>query len=71
MNDLTFHEVRRRVELTEKLKTKVLNPNEADELKSILEKEKKKATTGGDLLTVLAIAFLIGLVLDYLSDEKK
>jgi len=70
LNDLTPQEVVRRVELTEKLKTKVLGTNEADELKVILEKEKKKATTGGDLLAVLAIAFLIGLVIEYLSDEK-
>ena len=41
MNDLTPQEVVRRVELTEKLKTKVLDTNEADELKVILEKEKR------------------------------
>lgn len=70
MNELTPQEVRRRVELTEKLKIKVLNPVEADELKNILEKEKKKATSLGDLLTVLAIVFLIGLIVDYLSDKK-
>ena len=70
MNDLTSQEVRRRIELTEKLKTKVLNPTEGDELKNILEKEKKKATSLGDLLAVLAIVFLIGLVVDYLSEEK-
>ena len=71
MNDLTPQEIQMRKELTEKLKTKVLNPVEADKLKGILEKEKKKATTGGDMLTFLAIAFLISLVIDYLSDDKK
>ncbi|KAG2479241.1 MAG: hypothetical protein NPMRTH1_50016 [Nitrosopumilales archaeon] len=70
MSDLTPQEVLRRVELTEKLKTKVLNPNEADELNGILEKEKKKASTGGDFLAFLAILFLIGLVADYLSNNK-
>ena len=71
MNDLTPQEVQMRKELTEKLKTKVLNPVEADKLKGILEKEKKKATTGGDMLTFFAIACLIGLVINYLSDDKK
>ena len=70
MNDLTPQEVLRRVELTEKLKTKVLDVNEANELNDILEKEKKKASTGGDWFTFLAILFLIGLVASYLSDDK-
>jgi len=70
LNDLTPQEVLRRVELTEKLKTKVLDVNEANELNNILHKEKKKASGGGDLLTFLAILFLIGLVASYLSDDK-
>lgn len=70
MTEITQLEIQKRVDLTEKLRTKELNPIEADELKNILEKEKKKAITGGDLLTVLAIAFLIGLVIDYLSSER-
>ena len=70
MNNLTPQEVLRRVELTEKLKTKVLDVNEANELNDILHKEKKVASGGGDWFTFLAILFLIGLVANYLSDDK-
>ncbi len=70
MGKLTLEEIQRRQELTEKLKTHVMNVNEAHELKQLLEKEKEQATSLGDIIAILGIAFLIGLVIAYIADNK-
>lgn len=69
MGNLTIQEIRRRQELTDKLKARNLPRNEAEELQSLLEKEKIQASSTGDVLAVLAIAVLIGLVIAYLAKE--
>ncbi len=70
MAELTNQEIQRRQELTEKLQTRVLNPLEAGELQGILEKEKKKATSIGDLIALFAILYLLKKLVDYLDDDK-
>jgi len=70
MGNLTIEEIQKRQELTEKLKTKVLTVNEGEELKKLLEKEKVQATSLGDIIAVLGIAFLIVLVIEFLTDKK-
>ena len=70
MGNLTIEEIQKRQELTEKLKTKVLTVNEGEELKKLLEKEKVQATSLGDVIAVLGIAFLIVLVIEFLTDKK-
>ena len=69
MVNLTPEEQYRRKELTEKLETRTLNVQEAEELRQLLEKEKKQATSTGDVVTVIAIAILIGLVVGHLSKD--
>lgn len=70
MGSLTIQEIRRRQELTDKLKTRNLSGNEAEELRVLLEKAKSQAITAGDALAVLVIAVLIGLVIAYITDKK-
>lgn len=70
MSKLTLEEIQRRQDLTEKLKTHVMSVSEAEELKQLLEKEKEHATSLGDVIAILGIAFLIGLVIAYITDKK-
>ncbi len=70
MVDLTDYEIQRRKELTEKLQSRLLNPLEASELQVILEKEKKKATSLGDLIALFAILYLLKKVVDYLDSDN-
>ena len=69
MTNLTSVEIQRRKELTEKLQTRVLNPVEANELQGILEKEKTRAMSLGDLIALFAILYLSKKVIDYLGDH--
>ena len=71
MTELTNQEILRRKELTEKLQTRILNPTEGGELKGILEKEKKKATSIGDLIALFAIIFLLKKVVDFLDNDDE
>jgi len=66
---LTPEQIQRKHELTQKLETKVLTLPEADELTGILEQEKNDALSLGDLVKALAVIFLIGLVVAYLTDD--
>ena len=67
---LTPQQLQRKEDLTQKLGIKVLNPNEADELKGLLEEEKKEAVSLGDLAKALGVIFLLALLVAYLTDEK-
>jgi hypothetical protein len=67
-NPLTAEEIRLRRELTEKLDSRSITPDEARILHSILNKELEEARATGNILAVLAILFLIGLVIAILSD---
>jgi len=66
---LTPQQIQRKQDLTQKLQSKVLNSNEADELKGLLEVEKNEAVSLGDLAKVLGLILLIGLVVAYLKDD--
>jgi len=69
MVNLTPHEQQRKQELQEKLRTRVLTVNEANELQEILEKERIQATSSGDWRTALGIILLLGLVYAFLRDR--
>lgn len=69
MNNLTDYERNRKRILEEKLRTRVLNVNEADELRGILEKEKKQADISGDTAKALGILLLIGLLIALFEDD--
>jgi hypothetical protein len=67
-NPLTPNELRRRAELTSRLDARTITPDEARELRDILEKELEEARAIGNFLAVLAILILLGLVIAILSD---
>ena len=69
MVDLTPYERQRKQELQEKLQSRVLTINEANELRGILEKERSLATSSGDWKTALGIILLLGLVYAFLKDK--
>jgi hypothetical protein len=60
----------RKTYLLERLRVGLIDRQEAEELKNILELEKTKASNEGNVALVLGIAVLLGFVLKYLSDEK-
>lgn len=60
----------RKSELLEKLKLGTINRIEAQELKTILEREREDASNQGNAFLVLGIALLLGFVMQYLSEEK-
>ena len=66
-NPLTPDELRLRRELTAKLDTGSISPNEAMQLRDILNKELGEAREANDFLAFLAILFLLGLVLAIIS----
>ena len=70
MVSLTPEESRRRQELTDKLRMRVLTINEGEELRQLLERERVHATTIGDVVAALAIGFLLALVIDYLTRDR-
>lgn len=57
-------------ELVSKWQKNDLTYQEAEELKKLLEKEKKKAKDDGDNITTVATGFLLGMVVGYLANEK-
>ena len=69
MNDLTDFEIERKQLLEEKLRTRMLTINEANELTQILEKEKKKADSSGNVGKALGILLLLGLVYAFLKEK--
>ena len=70
MVSLTPEQIKRRQELTQKLRDRTLMQYEAEELRQLLEIERTQASSLGDFLGVLAVVVLIGLVLDYLFRDK-
>jgi hypothetical protein len=67
-NPLTPYELEMRRQLTLKLDAKIITPDEARELRDILEKELAEARAMGNFLAILVILFLLGLVIAILSD---
>jgi hypothetical protein len=66
-NPLTPKEIRLRRELTERLDSGTITPEDAKILHSILQKELTEARDAGNILAVLLILLLIGLVVAFLS----
>jgi uncharacterized membrane protein YraQ (UPF0718 family) len=54
--------------LLSKLEKRTLKQNEAAELRTILEKERKEAATLGDIVAVIIIGILIAAVISLLTD---
>ena len=71
MVSLTPEQVVRKEELTQKLQRQIITIDEAIELRHLLEAEKQEAVSLGDLVKALGIIFLIGLVIAFLTDDKK
>jgi hypothetical protein len=66
----TYTEGQRIRYLANKLSNKTITPNEARELRTLLEQQEKEAVHDGNFLVVMAIGFLLGLVIGYLANEK-
>jgi LPS O-antigen subunit length determinant protein (WzzB/FepE family) len=64
---LSFDEIRRRRELTQLFKEYRINYEQAQELRSLLERERTIAEQQGNEAIVLALGFLLGLVIGYLA----
>jgi hypothetical protein len=70
-NANTNNPIDRKSVLLEKFKQGTINKKDAEELKSILEREKDDASNTGNILLVLGIVILLGFVASYLADMKK
>ena len=70
MVQLTSTETETKDHLIEKFRTGSLDIHEAEELIRILEKEKQQAIELGAIALLFAIALLLGVVIDYLSNKK-
>jgi hypothetical protein len=69
---LPSEEIQRRRDLISKLKEETLNPDEAKELVSLLDKEKGIALEkGGDCMLVFAILSLISYVNEYSDSHSE
>lgn len=66
----TQEDIIRRQELTEKMNYGTLTPQEAEELRGLLEREREEAGKKGDGAAILLIGLLL-LALLYLSSKKK
>jgi LPS O-antigen subunit length determinant protein (WzzB/FepE family) len=66
---LSFDEIRRRRELTQMFKEYRINYEQAQELRSLLERERTIADQQGNEAIVLALGFLLGLVIGYLASR--
>jgi len=66
-NPLTPNEITRRRELTSRLDSRTITPNEAKELHDLLNKELEEARATGNFLAILAILFLLGLLVAILA----
>ena len=64
------YDINRRNQLLDKFSNDSLEPQEAEELKNILESERKQAAQLGDFLLVVSISALLALLVDFLSRHK-
>lgn len=55
--------------LANRLSNKTITPDEARELRILLEAQEREAVNDGNLIVVMAIGFLLGLVIGYLANE--
>ena len=69
--ELTPHQLQRREDTTLKFRDGDISEEEANELMQILEYEKQQAISLNDVLAVFAIANLLYLLINFLSDNKK
>jgi hypothetical protein len=69
--ELSREQIKRREELTIKLRDKTINPYEAEELKRILEIEKEQATALNDLIAIFAIAGLLYILYEFISSNER
>ncbi|HJR47946.1 MAG TPA: hypothetical protein VJ799_07295 [Nitrososphaeraceae archaeon] len=67
---LNLDEIHRRRELTQLFSEDKINRQQAEELRNLLEREKFEAAERGNFAVLLAIAFLIGLVVGWLANQK-
>jgi hypothetical protein len=65
----TYTEGQRIRYLANRLSNKIITPNEARELKMLLEQQEREAVHDGNFLVVMAIGFLLGLVIGYLAKK--
>lgn len=71
MINLTPGEIEIRDRLIDKFREGPLTISEAEALRDILEKEKRQALELGDIALLFCIVLLLGVVIDYLSNQKK
>jgi hypothetical protein len=70
MIELTPNEIGMRDHLIDKFRDGPLTVPEAEELKCILEREKRQAIELGDIALLFGILLLLGVVIDYISNQK-
>ncbi|MGC1931427.1 MAG: hypothetical protein WA667_20840 [Candidatus Nitrosopolaris sp.] len=63
--------IKRRQELTAKLRLGTISHEEAEELRVILQKEQKQAEAANDLIAIFAILGLLALIAIILSEKPK
>jgi hypothetical protein len=72
MVKLSQAEIQRRTYLVQRFRTGYLEPDQAEELKQLLEKEKDELMSSDtkDLLLLLGVILLLGLVVAFLGNKK-
>jgi hypothetical protein len=68
--DLSYEEEQRRTALVHKLTQGSISLTEAQELRSLLEKERHMLTQQGNCLAFFAVRFLIDYVDEYLQSKN-
>jgi hypothetical protein len=71
MSNFSDYDIRRRQELTLKLRDNTISKEEAQELRQILEREQQEAQRTKDFIALGAIFFLLGAVIAFLSESGK
>jgi hypothetical protein len=64
------YDINRRNSLLDKFRNDMLDRDEAEELKQILEIERKQAAQLGDFLLVISLSALLALVIEFLSKQR-
>jgi hypothetical protein len=68
--ELTFEEEQRRSDLVHKLTQGIMSLSEAQELRTLLERERHILTQQGNCLAFFAVRFLIEYVDEYLQSKS-